>query len=531
MGFIRRHVFLMSMLLMGVVFVSVIGIRLAAPPGEATPPQRTRVTLVDVRTLRGTSGIITADGTIESLEQAELRSQVSAPVSRIYARIGESVAEGQLIVSLASGDFTTQLSQAEAGLRSQEARLAELRKGARIESIGIKETELRKAEQDLRSTYENVPTTLNDAYVKADGAVRSQIDGIFTNTETGWPQLTFQTNDSQAETDAVSGRADASLVLNAWKARLNKLSASSTPADLDSALQYSQDQLATIRGFLGNVADAVRAHISLSPTTANTYAASVNAASTNLNIALTTINGTVQSISAQKNGIQRITEELSLMKAGATAEQIEAQEALVAQARAGVQSLQVQVAKTAIRAPFGGTVATLPVRVGELLNPGQLVASIVNVQGLQVKAYVSGEDFNRIAEGSVARIDGAVAGKVIRIAPSIDPRTKKVEVNILLTPAEKSFVVGQTVRVEIERVAESGAAYRVPLQALRITPTGVSVYVVNADSVIEERSVTTGEVHGEFMDVLGGLSDDMRIVSPVYELKVGQTVSVSGSTE
>jgi hypothetical protein len=49
---------------------------------------------------------------------------------------------------------------------------------------------------------------------------------------------------------------------------------------------------------------------------------------------------------------------------------------------------------------------------------------------------------------------------------------------------------------------------------------------VDADSKVVRRPVILGNVQGDFVEVKSGLSDDMKIVSPVYELEEGQTVDI-----
>ena len=122
----------------------------------------------------------------------------------------------------------------------------------------------------------------------------------------------------------------------------------------------------------------------------------------------------------------------------------------------------------------------------------------------------------------------AIVGKLLRIAPSIDPKTRKVEVTVIVSdPTGAGLVVGQNVSIAIAaKIQNSATSFLVPVQAVRIATDKTSVFTVNADFIVEEKPVTTGAVTGETVEVTSGLSDDMKIIVPVYGVVAGQTVVI-----
>ena len=83
------------------------------------------------------------------------------------------------------------------------------------------------------------------------------------------------------------------------------------------------------------------------------------------------------------------------------------QEAQLAQARASVQQAQENLARTAVRAPFAGTVAALNVEVGEFAQQGSPVARLVDPGSLRVK-------FNVPAGDAATLVDGAALNEIGR---------------------------------------------------------------------------------------------------------------------
>lgn len=537
--YIKRHTIQVYVVAAVIVFVSVVGVRIARQNSgntEQVTNART-VSLVQATAFRGDGASISADGTIESLQQADLKSQVAAPVARIEVKIGDVVLAGQPLVIFQNADYAANVEQARAALAAQQARLNDMKNGARPEDLNISSAQLATAQSSLNDTYVSAVNSMNDAYGKAEDVVRKQLDQFFLNGEF-YPKLIFNTSLGSASNAAELQRRVASEELNNWKNELADLSASSDHTTIAQELSRSLSHLAKIRDFTNAVMEALNVSLSISESQLLSYKSVVSGARTSINGAISTLNGLQQSINTQTLTVKQLQSALDLKKAGATAEAIAAQEAAVQQAAAALAAAQAQYAKTVVRAPFSGKVAALPVRVGELVSPGQLVVSVVNTAGLQVKAYVSEEDRAKISEGASAIINGSVSGTVVRIAPSINSTTRKVEVNIAISQTNtstESLIVGASAHVEIAATtsesATSTSVYYLPLQAIKVGDGSMGyVYTVGTDNKVEEHRVVLGPVEGEKVSVLDGLRDDMKLIVPVYELKAGDVVSVASGT-
>jgi len=80
------------------------------------------------------------------------------------------------------------------------------------------------------------------------------------------------------------------------------------------------------------------------------------------------------------------------------------QEAQLAQARVSVQQAEQNLARTAVRAPFAGTVAALNVEVGEFAGQGSAVARLVDPGSLRVKFNVPAADAATLTEGAALNV-------------------------------------------------------------------------------------------------------------------------------
>jgi len=124
---IRSHAVLATTVTVLIVVIAVLAGRKAAEkPVTDVKPAMARVTLVNAATFRTDSVTVSANGTVESHSQADLKSQTSAPIAVIHVAIGDPVAQGQIILELQNADIRAQLAQAEAQLAIAQGRVAVL---------------------------------------------------------------------------------------------------------------------------------------------------------------------------------------------------------------------------------------------------------------------------------------------------------------------------------------------------------------------------------------------------------------------
>lgn len=69
-----------------------------------------------------------------------------------------------------------------------------------------------------------------------------------------------------------------------------------------------------------------------------------------------------------------------------------------------VQLAESQLAKTAITAPLSGTVLTKSIEVGELATPGRPIATLVDLDRIELKIYVPEREIGKLSLGNEARV-------------------------------------------------------------------------------------------------------------------------------
>lgn len=477
-------------------------------------------TTVQYDTVAATRGtivqIVSVTGNTAPVKDYSLAFENGGTVATVNYDVGAHVNGGATIVRLNTTDLEAQLAQAQANVDAQTAKLRSLQAGSRPEDIQASQAALAKAKQDLTSMYSSVSDTLNDAYAKANDAVRNQLSSFFTGPETNNPQLTFLVSDSQLTNDAQFKRLQASTELNEWQKELLSVSPSSVPTDLDVALQDAASHLLVVKSLLVSVSQALVNATSLPASTINTYKTAVTAASSETNLAATNVNGDVQGIASQKITIEQQQANLNLKLAGSTQEDIDAQKALVEQAQASAASIQAKLAKASIIAPVAGTVTVQNAKVGEIASPGAPMVTIISDQGLEVDADISEADIGKLSVGdsSSMTLDAfpgkTFSGKVTYIDPGETviegvPTYKTTFQFDNLGPEVKP---GMTANIDVTAGRHENTIY-IPQRAVLTNADGSRhVKVFHNAKDIEDRTVTVGlrDDNGN-IEILSGLNE------------------------
>ncbi len=495
---------------------------------------------------------VSVTGTVKPAQEVDLALERSGRVAAAYVKVGDRVQAGQTLVVLDSADVAAQLRQAEAGVRSaqaqlsqyqaalanQQAKLDELKNGARSEDVAVSQAAVAKAEQDLTNYYLSARNTINDAYAKANDAVRAKTSAIFTSNTQSYA-FTFATCDSQNANDAASGRYDSENELKTWQTELPTLTASVNQSAYDSQIISTQNHLSKIANFLMALNQTLTAPCALSNSALDTYRTNVATAITNVNTASTNVATIQQSISAQKATVDQRRNELVLKQAGPTAEQLAGQEAAVRQAQASldsqtalvaqqvaiVQNYQAQLSKNVIRAPFAGLVTKQDAKVGQVTSPNVGLVSLITDKKYQVEANVPEADITKIKLDNSADItldaygsDVNFGAKVVAIDPAetLVDGVSTYKVTFEFLQDDERVKSGMTANITVLTDTRT-QVLSVPQRAVAVKDGKKIVHTLIGDAknpTLLDVAITTGLVGSDGqVEIVTGLQDGDKVVT------------------
>jgi len=328
-------------------------------------------------------------------------------VVRVTVAVGQTVSAGQTLASLDVSTLSAQRANAAANLASQQATLAQMQAGPRSVDTQPKQTAVDQANQALSNAYANVATNITQAYDQSLSGVSSDTDTLFNQPNTPSPTLVFNSNNSQAASNAVNGRAQANNTLTTWNTALSGISSASSPQQLDSALVTAISNLQSIRDFSSSVLTALNSAIPSSNFTQTQITAgqtSVGALRDTINGLILTLQGVQQTLSNDKLAVQSAQDALNLVLAGSTPQAVQAQQAQVAAAQANVDLYSAQINNAVITAPFSGTVSSVRVKPSDSVAPNTVALSLNPESALQVVAYFTAIDITKVKVGLPATI-------------------------------------------------------------------------------------------------------------------------------
>jgi HlyD family secretion protein len=188
-------------------------------------------------------------------------------------------------------------------------------------------------------------------------------------------------------------------------------------------------------------------------------------------------------------------------------------EATLAEAKANYAAAQAVVAESNVRAPFAGTVYSLPVSQTEYVQQGQTLIQVADLSKLQVRAYFDEPEIGNLKVGQAATIvwdakhGQSWKGHVERLPSTIiNYNTRNVgETLISIDDTDGTLLpnVNVTVTVTTEHLDN---VLTIPREALHTEAGADYVYVVSGDSV-HRRPVTIGSLNLTQVQITSGLNE------------------------
>jgi len=218
----------------------------------------------------------------------------------------------------------------------------------------------------------------------------------------------------------------------------------------------------------------------------------------------------------------------SLIAARANLIQLESE---IASQKALIASEEAKLNYTTIHAPVSGVVVSVAITEGQTLNAAQstpVILEIADLSRMTVEAQVAEANIGKLSVGSGVSFNtlGGGArrwrGVLQRIVPQASENSSVVSYTAVfeVDNADGALLPGMTAQVFFE-LSEPREVLAVPVSMLRefgdSLPGGARtarVRLLSEGGVIEAREITVGEIGSTHAEVLEGLREGDRVVSP-----------------
>ncbi len=199
-------------------------------------------------------------------------------------------------------------------------------------------------------------------------------------------------------------------------------------------------------------------------------------------------------------------------------------------ARARVALAKKALADTVVKAPFAGVVGQRLVSVGDYVQRGTKVASVMRTNPLRVQLTVPEQYSTGIAVGrSVSfEVDASpgqkFTGQVRYVSPALEANSRTLVVEAVVPNDSGALKPGAFATALIEQANQSPAILA-PVNAVRTVAGTSRVFVVTGGKV-EERIVTVSQQVGDLIEITSGLKTGEKVAtSNVTQLADGVPVA------
>jgi len=222
-------------------------------------------------------------------------------------------------------------------------------------------------------------------------------------------------------------------------------------------------------------------------------------------------------------------------------------QARVNETRAALDLARTRLAAASVTAPGDGTVYSLPMRVGNFVNRGDLLARVADLSRLRVRVYVDEPELGRLAAQQDVTVTwdaqpgASWKGKVERLpAEVVQLNTRSVgQVDCVIESSGENtgqkLLPNVNVNVEINTKSRSGAltlAKEAVFYDTGVTGHATRYVFLYEDGKVRHRDITVGVTTATQVEVLSGLTEGQTVaLGTESKLANGVRVRVLGETK
>jgi RND family efflux transporter MFP subunit len=260
------------------------------------------------------------------------------------------------------------------------------------------------------------------------------------------------------------------------------------------------------------------------------------------NAALQRTQATEKSAEAELARRQQATAEHPGLVAGEEVEQyatgVATSKADVLSSQQALRVAQLNLRDAYVRAPFAGVIQSRTVQTGQYLQPGAVLATLIQRDPLILRFGVTEQDAPRLKAGMTANMSlressRAYTAKIILVAESADPTTRLVPVTAQVDDKEHKYWLRPGAFCEVNvPIGDARQAIVVPSIAVQPTAGGNVVYTVDDKNVAHLRKVQLGMYTPTGgVEITQGLNvGELLVVQGFEALSEGAPVKISERT-
>jgi membrane fusion protein (multidrug efflux system) len=219
--------------------------------------------------------------------------------------------------------------------------------------------------------------------------------------------------------------------------------------------------------------------------------------------------------------------------------QLDSAEAEAKQKTALVAQLRAEIAKKTIRAPFAGKLGMWPVNLGQFVNNGTPLITVLALDPVYVDFTLPQQRVSELRVGLTVRVRSDASlkqvfeGTLSVIDVGLDPQTRSLQLRATFTNHEGLLRPGMFTHVEVV-LPDAEQVLAIPATAVIYAPYGNSVFVVEKPKtgapIARQHFVRLGATRGDFVAVTRGLAvGDTIVTTGAFKLRNGMPLAINNA--
>lgn len=202
--------------------------------------------------------------------------------------------------------------------------------------------------------------------------------------------------------------------------------------------------------------------------------------------------------------------------------------------RADIQTTQIAISKTEIRAPYRGVVGLRNISLGSYISPSDIVTTIRQVDKLKLEFSVPEKYAKDINKGYAVRfrVDGGNqehTATVIATENNVDQNTRTLQVRAVVSENSPELVPGVFAKVNLQ-LGKNDSALLVPTEAVIPNIRNKQVVLLRGDSALFT-VVETGIRDSAYVEIIHGVNvGDTVITTGLMAIRPESKVKITNVT-
>ncbi|MDT8377053.1 MAG: efflux RND transporter periplasmic adaptor subunit [Mariprofundaceae bacterium] len=225
-----------------------------------------------------------------------------------------------------------------------------------------------------------------------------------------------------------------------------------------------------------------------------------------------------------------------LARRAAATRELDERKTLAAVAASNIEQIKARISELTLKAPFDGKVGIRRVSPGALIQPGQVIVTLDEIDPIKLDFSIPStmlqglKPGDRIEARAEALGDRVFTGRVTATDSRIDPLTRSMLLRAIIDNPDGELIPGMLMRVTL--LANEREAVVVPEESITQKQERHFITLVTADGKAEIRAVQTGLRRDGLVEIRQGLAaGELVVVRGMGFVKPGQAVSVSETWE